>query len=91
MNKTASNCTKEDYVGLLMYESCYSVSSRDSSDWLVDSGATSHMSGNSEYFSDKKYLTDLEKVTSGDGRTLDVICKGTVIFTPSGTHSRKLV
>ncbi len=53
-------------------------SARSSDCWIIDSGATSHMSNNKELFVEYRELSTPEKVTLGDGRCLDVVGKGTV-------------
>ena len=50
--------------------------SRD--DWIVDSGATTHMCNDRSMFSELKQLSPSEKVTLGDGSSLDVAGEGTV-------------
>ena len=47
-------------------------------DWIVDSGATSHMCNNRSMFVQLNELGPSEKVTLGDGSSLDVAGKGTV-------------
>ena len=59
------------------------LTARSSDCWIIDSGATSHMCNNKELFVDYRELTQPEKVTLGDGRSLDVVGKGTVELTMS--------
>jgi len=47
-------------------------------DWIVDSGATCHMCNDRRMFTEFKQLGSSEKVTLGDGRSLDVAGEGTV-------------
>ena len=47
-------------------------------DWIVDSGATSHMCNNRNMFVELSQLGSGEKVTLGDGSSLDVAGEGTV-------------
>ena len=47
-------------------------------EWLVDSGATSHMSNNRNLFTQVRDLNPPETVTLGDGRNLEVKSVGTV-------------
>ena len=47
-------------------------------DWIVDSGATSHMCNDRDLFTELYQLGPSEKVTLGDGNSLDVAGEGTV-------------
>ena len=51
---------------------------RSRDDWIVDSGATSHMCNSRDMFTELDQLGPGEKVTLGDGSPLDVIGQGTV-------------
>ena len=51
---------------------------RSRSDWIVDSGATSHMCNNRSMFTELNQLGANEKVTLGDGSSLDIAGEGTV-------------
>ena len=51
---------------------------RSKSDWIVDSGATSHMCNDRRMFTELRQLGSDEKVTLGDGSTLEVAGEGTV-------------
>ena len=51
---------------------------RSKSDWIVDSGATSHMCNDQRMFTELRQLGSDEKVTLGDGSTLEVAGEGTV-------------
>ena len=47
-------------------------------DWIVDSGATSHMSNDEAQFVELRQLSTSQKVTLGDGHTLEATAEGTV-------------
>ena len=49
--------------------------------WLVDSGASSHMTPKREYFSEYKVFSTPEKVALGDGRVVEAVGVGTVRLT----------
>ena len=51
---------------------------RSRNDWIVDSGATSHMCNECSMFTEYKQLGSEDKVTLGDRRTLKVAGEGTV-------------
>ena len=46
--------------------------------WLVDSGASSHMTWNKELLTDYKEFETLQKVGLGDGRQVDALGTGKV-------------
>ena len=46
--------------------------------WLIDSGASSHMTPKREYFSTYRAFSTPEKVGLGDGRTVEAVGVGTV-------------
>ena len=48
------------------------------SDWIVDSGATSHMCNNRTMFTELRQLESYDRVKLGDGSTLQVTKEGTV-------------
>lgn len=48
------------------------------SDWIVDSGATSHMCNDHNMFKELNQLGSSEKVSLGDGSSLDVAGNRTV-------------
>ena len=54
------------------------LTAKSESEWLVDSGATSHMINNKSIFSQVKDLEQPETVTLGDGKTLEVKSVGMV-------------
>ena len=49
-----------------------------SAGWIVDSGTTSHMCCHRDLFVDYEELQKPERVTLGDGRSLDAVGRGTV-------------
>ena len=51
---------------------------RSRNDWIVDSGATRHMCNERSMFTEYKQLGSEDKVTLGDGSTLEVAGEGTV-------------
>ena len=51
---------------------------RSKNDWIVDSGATSHMCNDRSMFMEYEQLRSSDKVTLGDGSTLEVAGEGTV-------------
>ena len=54
------------------------LTAKSGNEWLVDSGATSHMSNNRSLFTQMKDLEQPETVTLDDGNTLEVKSVGTV-------------
>ena len=54
------------------------TSSESRRGWIVDSGATCHMSNDEAQFVDLRKLTSPQKVTLGDGHSLDATAEGTV-------------
>ena len=48
--------------------------------WIVDSGATCHMSNNEAQFIELRKLPSPQKVTLGDGHTLEATAEGTVLL-----------
>lgn len=60
-------------------------------DWIADSGATSHMCSDEQFFSDLHQLSNPEKVKLGDGRLVEATHSGTVILMmklPDGVNKR---
>ncbi len=49
-------------------------------DWIIDSGATSHMCTSRHLFTDYRCLQLHEKFSLGDGRSLEVVGRGTVAW-----------
>ena len=67
------------------------LTAKSGKEWLVDSGATSHMSNCKRLFSQVRDLEPADTVTLGDGRDLEVKSVGTVeldMLLPDGS-SRK--
>ncbi len=67
------------------------LTAKSESEWLVDSGATSHMSNNRSLFTQVRDLDPAETVTLGDGRDLEVKSVGTVVLEmllPDGSSRR---
>ena len=60
-------------------------------EWLVDSGATSHMSNDRRLFTQVRHLDPVETVTLGDERNLEVKTVGTEeleMLLPDGSSKR---
>ena len=63
-------------VGLV---ACHVLGARETThDWIVDSGATCHICNSKEFFDEFSPLSQPQKVTLGDGRTLEAIGTGAV-------------
>ena len=62
-----------------------------SANWIVDSGATSHMCYDKNLFVTYKKLQKTENVTLGDGKSLSVIGRGTVSLVMKLPEPRKLL
>ncbi len=60
-----------------------------SANWIVDSGATSHMCYYKNLFVSYEKLQKTENVTLGDGRSLNVIGRGTVLLVMKLADGRK--
>ena len=56
----------------------HALSARSSRNWVVDSGATCHMSNDRSLFAEMRELPSSEKVTLGDGHDLEATGEGTV-------------
>ena len=54
------------------------VAAKSRHDWIVDSGATSHMCNDQSMLTELKQLDKNQEVTLGDGSTLNVTGEGTV-------------
>ena len=68
------------------------LTAKSGSEWLVDSGAMSHMSNNKSLFTQVKDLDPVETVTLGDGKVLEVEAVGTVeleMLLPDGSSRTK--
>jgi len=71
--------TDSDDFGLVNATDCVlSVSSE--CEWIVDSGATSHMCSNKKAFTTLYQLKEPIKVTVGDGRALTAVGRGDVVL-----------
>ena len=54
------------------------ASSYDSKGWIVDSGASSHMTQSREFLTEYEEFDNTQKVCLGDGRTVEAIGKGNI-------------
>ena len=80
---------KSDEEGLLTIHALATTTSRGS--WIVDSGATCHMSNNRDLFVELRELQIPQEVTLGDGRSLEGTAEGTVkleTLLPNGTTKK---
>ena len=67
---------KSNKVGLV---ACHALGVQDSTDdWIVDSGATCHICNSEALFDELEPLSKPQKVTLGDGRTLEAMGVGAV-------------
>ena len=69
----------------------HALSVKSGAEWIVDSGATCHMSNNRALFSELGELPSSEKVTLGDGHSLEAKGEGTVnleMLLPDGNNRR---
>ena len=66
---------KANRVGLL---TCHVLGAKATHEWIVDSGATCHICNSKELFTEFRPLSVSQKVTLGDGRTLEAIGTGAV-------------
>lgn len=82
--------TRADEEGLVtVHALAATCTSRGS--WIVDSGATCHMSNNKELFVELRELSTPQEVTLGDGRSLVGTAEGTVkleMLLPDGSTKR---
>ncbi len=72
---------EEEYqegMGLLVNHALLVKPGDNKDHWIVDSGATTHMSNNRQVFSTLQGLTKEICVTLGDGKELRAIGRGTV-------------
>ena len=73
----------------------HALSARSSRDWVVDSGATCHMSNDRSLFAEMRELPSSEKVTLRDRHDLEATGEGTVnleiclMGTAEVAHSRR--
>ncbi len=51
----------------------HALVAKSRNDWIVDSGATCHMCNDKGMFTEMKELGSSEKVTLGDGSSLEVV------------------
>lgn len=56
----------------------YALTASTLSDWIVDSGATCHMCNEEELFVEIMELDESQKITVGDGISVEAVRKGTV-------------
>ena len=77
-NKAAEVVQSESSSGdeVLVVDHALSASSKDN--WIIDSGATSHMCHNEALFSELKALKKPQDVSLGDGHVLKAVAEGTV-------------
>ena len=72
----------------------HALAASATNNWIVDSGATCHMSNDEEQFSDFRRFDKPKQVALGDGRELEAVGQGTVYLSmnlPEGkTCQRKL-
>lgn len=92
VSKSQNVLVEEDNVSLVAHQANSALLS-NSGDWLVDSGATSHMTNNADYFSELEMLSSPQNVSLGDGHGLCVKGIGTIILTPklNGNKSKTLI
>ena len=70
--------TRDPEVKSESSEGAFCVGSPSSDVWLIDSGASSHMTNNKELLSDYMELETPEKVRLGDGRSVDAVGVGNI-------------
>jgi hypothetical protein len=64
---------------------CHALSaSATTSNWIVDSGATCHMCGNSKLFANLQRLEQPIEVSLGDGHTLQATGRGNIPLKMNG-------
>ena len=74
----SSETSGAECSGLLACQALAARSSSGSNEWVVDSGATCHMSNQREIFSEMVELLTPQKVLLGDKHSLDATGKGSV-------------
>lgn len=82
-----------DCVGLVacQHQACSVNNNRETTAFIVDSGATCHMTNNSELLSDVTNVTPPEEVILGDGRAVSVSARGNLLIDVKiGSSLRKL-
>ena len=72
-----SSDSESDTVGLMVSQAL-SVGSTNPDCWIIDSGATCHISNNRSLFVEYNSLEESQSVTLGDGHTLEAVGKGVV-------------
>ena len=73
-----SSDSESDMVGLIVSQLALSVGSTNPDCWIMDSGATCHISNNRSLFVEYESLDESQSVTLGDGHTLEAVGKGVV-------------
>ena len=73
-----SSDSESDMVGLIVSQLALSVGSTNPDCWIIDSGATCHISNNRSLFVEYESLDESQSVTLGDGHTLEAVGKGVV-------------
>ena len=76
-NTRYSSDSESDTVGLMVSQAL-SVGSTNPDCWIIDSGATCHISNNRSLFIEYNSLEESQSVTLGDGHTLEAVGKGVV-------------
>ena len=77
-----NNSSDSDDTGLIVrHVLSVSDSPQSHQDWIVDSGATSHICNNRKLFSRLTTMEKSQEVTLGDGRALKAIGYGDVVLT----------
>ena len=68
----------EEKLDVSRGEGAFIIPTCSGSAWLVDSGASSHMTPNKEYFTSYKVFDKPEKVHLGDGREVEAVGAGNI-------------
>jgi len=79
-NKVYKCETNESESAVMIVNHALNVAGSKKTDWIVDSGATSHMSNDLNKFVDYKYLDNSIKVSLGDNRVVNATANGTVLL-----------
>ena len=90
-NPNQESSSDEEYTGLIVNHALSTMVDDKQKDWIIDSGATCHMSNCEEMFSKLKKLEEPINVHVGDGHPLKGVGKGSVKMTvtiPSGATSK---
>ena len=72
----------------LVVQYVLSAASKSSNQWIVDSGATSHMCNDESIFTNFRPLSPSLHVTLGDGRSLQATGQGNVVLKMNLPHDR---